>query len=202
MGQTICEEIAERPLGPHIDGDIFQRVILRARDAHRAVQVRETRFEIVAAAHQEGFRVHQLDPNEIQIQLRFQLLAIERFDLTGDEAAFPDRFFRDADESLPFQAVQVASLHVDDHQCPPRVHVLLLRAFPVLRGLHQVPGEPEIVDALAREDAGRVGAQVGLEQPSGRRNEPGIDASRAGSAVRVGIDLRIVERLRLFRSRG
>ncbi len=197
MAQTVGNQLTQSAREFHIGGDVFQRVVFRSGDAHRAVEVGEAGFQIVPAAHQQRLRIDEFHPDQIQIEFGFQLLPIERLDLARDDAALSHGFFRDVHQPQPFQTVQVAALDGYDDEGAPGADILFLRPLAVLGRLHQIFGVAEIVDPLARQDAGGVGAQVGLEQAAADQ-EAGIDAPGSCRSIGIGKHLRIVERLGLI----
>ena len=95
VGQALADEHVQRTLGPDFDRKVLKDIILCSHHTHGAVQVGKTGFESVASLDEKRFGVRQFDLDQIHIELRFKLLAIERFDLTLDDASLADCFFCD-----------------------------------------------------------------------------------------------------------
>jgi hypothetical protein len=97
---------------------------------------------------------------QIEVELRFQLLAVESFDLPGDDPALPDGFFGNLDQPPPLETIQIGALHIQQHQGTTGADILSLRAFGQLARLHQIARVAEVVDALIGDHAAGEGGLV------------------------------------------
>ena len=129
---------------------------------------------------------------QVEIELRFELLPIEGFDLGGDLSPLANGFFRDLHQAVPFQAGQIGSLYVEQHQRSPRADILALCAFSQFVRFDQIAGVAKIVNTLIGDHAAGESRLVFTQQPAADE-EAGVAHAGACDRVGVGINLRIVQ---------
>ena len=141
--------------------------------AERRRQAGVRRLHVVSRLDQQQLRLAEIHLREAQVERGLQTALRQRADLIDDDLPRRDGLFRDAEDGLRTQRVEIRAIDPQQHGGPPVPRVLLLRIRPERRGCRRSDVRPKSVTICDAETPyANRSRMIGLFNPPAAIREP------------------------------